>query len=268
MSRPAPLGYDPAFFDALARVEDRHAWFRVRNRTVAEVIAQLGAGRPGLGVLEVGCGSGAVLAAVAAACPAAEVVGMDLFPEALAHARVRTGAPLAAGDAMRPPFGPVFDVVGMFDVLEHLPDDVGALRAQRALLAPGGALALTVPADPALWSYFDEASRHVRRYTEASLAAALRAAGFEVEYLTPMMAALRPLLAAWRRVGAARARDGSGTTAAAAARQDLHVIPVINGVMESVLGRERPRILRRERISAGTSLLAIARPATPPGRRP
>ncbi|MGI9252341.1 MAG: class I SAM-dependent methyltransferase, partial [Thermomicrobiales bacterium] len=239
--------YDPAFFDHLARIEERHAWFRVRNRVVADLVAQLGAGQSdGFRVLDVGCGAGAMLGAIERACPGATITGLDRLPEGLRHARTRTRADLVVGDAMRPPFRSAFDVIGMFDVLEHLPDDVAALRAQRQALAPGGRLMLTVPDDPALWSYFDVAARHVRRYTEASLTAALHDGGYRIEYLTPMMAALAPLLKGYRRFAAGRASMGREL---AATTQDLQVIPGINGLMLQVLGREHGRIMRRERLS-------------------
>jgi SAM-dependent methyltransferase len=250
--------YDPVFFDRLARIEATHAWFQTRNRVVAGLVAELGPDRaPPRYMLEVGCGTGVVMSAISAAVPGALVVGLDLFREGLLHARMAGTQPLVVGDAMRPPFRAVFDVVGMFDVLEHLPDDTGALRALLPVLAPGGALILTVPADPALWSYFDEAARHVRRYTPVTLASVLDSAGYQVEYLTPMMQALRPLLLAYRRLAAIRARNGQ---AQAQVQRDLSVIPVVNDLMRAILSREYGPILRREVLAQGTSLLAIARP--------
>ncbi len=262
MSAPSATGptYDPVFFDRLARIETGHAWFRTRNRVIAGLVAQLRPAR----MLDVGCGTGTVLAAIADECPGVSLAGLDLHPAAVAHARHRLerggAVDLVVGDALRPPFGAVFDAVGMFDVLEHLPDDVAALRAQRAMVRPGGSLILTVPADPALWSYFDEAARHTRRYTGETLAAALAAAGFRVEYLSLMMVPLRPALAAYRRLSAGRARSGG---AARAAMQDLRITPVADPLMGALLARERPRILRRERLAGGTSLIAIARPDGP-----
>src|SRR5260370_11422292 len=88
----------------------------------------------------------------------------------------------------------------MFDVLEHLEDDLGALRAWRLLMADRGRLILTVPAGRALWSYFDEASRHVRRYEIEELRDKLTAAGFEVEFLSPYIGILYPTLWLGRRV--------------------------------------------------------------------
>ena len=149
--------YDPYYFAPLAAIEDRHFWFRARNRTLAALLARLTAPlADGYRVLEVGCGTGNVLRVLEQTCRRGLVVGMDLYGEGLTFARGRTHCPLVRGDMSHPPFEARFDLIGLFDVLEHLADDRRVLRDVRAMLAPGGRLVLTVPAHPELWSYFDE----------------------------------------------------------------------------------------------------------------
>jgi len=70
-----------------------------------------------------------------------------------------------------------------YNVLEHIPDDVGALRAFAGLLRPGGAVVLVVPAFPSAMSEFDLAIGHQRRYRRRSLRTAAEAAGLRVEVL-------------------------------------------------------------------------------------
>lgn len=70
-----------------------------------------------------------------------------------------------------------------FNVLEHIPDDVTALRAMGRLVRPGGAVVLIVPAFPSAMSRFDLAIGHQRRYTRRSLGTALTSAGLRVEQL-------------------------------------------------------------------------------------
>jgi SAM-dependent methyltransferase len=75
------------------------------------------------------------------------------------------------------------------NVLEHIEDDVAALRSMAGLVRPGGAVVLLVPAFPALMSHFDRAVGHVRRYTRASLGQALERAGLaraELRYVNPI----------------------------------------------------------------------------------
>jgi SAM-dependent methyltransferase len=76
-----------------------------------------------------------------------------------------------------------FDTVVCLNVIEHVDDDVGALRNIRASLAPDGRAIVLVPHGPALLGSQDEVLGHRRRYTEASLRAALQAGGLELEQL-------------------------------------------------------------------------------------
>ena len=66
----ATAAFDPAFFSELARVEDRHFWFRARNRLIAGLVGRVVPELPAqYRVLEVGCGNGNVLRHVSQACP-------------------------------------------------------------------------------------------------------------------------------------------------------------------------------------------------------
>jgi len=74
-----------------------------------------------------------------------------------------------------------FDYAYSLNVLEHIDDDVGALRTLRAKLVPGGRLFIYVPAFPSLYTSMDKKVGHVRRYTLATLRASVAGAGFEIE---------------------------------------------------------------------------------------
>jgi SAM-dependent methyltransferase len=258
------VSYDPQFFAKIAAVEDRHFWFRARNRIIAaavrSVVAEL---QPGYRVLEVGCGTGGVLRQLAEVCRGGEVMGMDLYPEAAAFARWRVSCPVTRGDVLNPPPLGEFDVVGVFDVLEHLPDDCSILRGLNRMLRPGEALLITVPAHMSLWSYFDVSSRHCRRYARNELAGRLRETGFRVEYLTEFMAIIFPLVWLGRRLkGGRHTVDRKAATVKTA--DELKITPGVNSVLEFILSKEAHAVARRWRLPFGTSLLAIARkPATP-----
>ena len=87
--------YDRAYFEPLFAIEDRHFWFRTRNKVIATVVSQITANLvPGYRVLEVGCGTANVLRVLEQACPHGMVMGMDLFSEGLQYARRRTTCPL------------------------------------------------------------------------------------------------------------------------------------------------------------------------------
>ena len=136
--------------------------------------------------LEVGCGTGYVLDRLHRAIPGLKLSGSELFEEGLAYARQRLGdaAMLRHADATALGFHDAFDVIGAFDVVEHIEDDRRVLANLYAALRPRGGLLLTVPQHAWLWSDTDVAAHHVRRYREADLVAKLDAAGFEVLRVT------------------------------------------------------------------------------------
>lgn len=254
---PPTTGYDPSYFAHLFAIEERHFWFRSRNAVLTTILRQELPSEGGT-VLEVGCGTGNVLRILAGAAPSALVIGMDSFAEGLAFARSRTNSPLVQGDMHAPPFATKFDLIGLFDVLEHLPDDLQALQDLHEMLDTNGALVITVPAFPSLWSYFDEASHHYRRYTAKTLANQLMAAGLRIDYLTYYMAPIFPLVWLGRRLASLRGEASEERTRQLAVNE-LRIIPGVNAAISGILMIERHIVRSRLQLPFGTSLLAIAR---------
>ena len=89
-------------------------------------------------------------------------------------------AELLQMDARAIPFVEHFDIIGMFDVLEHIEDDRGVLEQTHRALRPGGGLIITVPQHRFLWSRYDEHAHHVRRYAADEIAEKVTAAGFRI----------------------------------------------------------------------------------------
>lgn len=266
---PAPqtvcASYDPTRFKRVFAVEDRHFWFRARNHILAALVAQLTAKlASGYRVLEVGCGTGNTLRALEQAGTRGTIIGMDLFGEGLRYARQRFSCALVQGDMQKPPFKTEFHLIGLFDVLEHLTDDRQVLHDLHTMLIPNGALLLTVPAHPSLWSYRDEVAHHRRRYTRTELAAKLEEAGYQVEYLTPYMTSIFPLVWGGRRVAGLLNRQSAQTSSHRQELQELddmemQIRPGLNGLLTFLLTQEARLMRRRYRLPFGTSLLAIAR---------
>jgi len=165
---------------------------------------------------------------------------------------------LVQGDVRHCPFGKPFDLIGMFDVLEHVPEDLETLRALRDALAPGGRLMLTVPAHQYLWSYFDEAARHCRRYSSREIRERLVEAGFEVEFQSQFMTCIFPLVWLFRRVSSWNQRPGPEDAKALTLRE-FRVVPVINGLLAALLRLEALWLSRGYRLPIGTSLIVVAR---------
>jgi SAM-dependent methyltransferase len=183
-------------FELLAAGEREHWWFRGRRRLIERTLQYLAPGTTAQ-ILDVGCGVGGNLELLARF---GHVKGFESESGALTQARARHIGHLEPGALPTPlPFaGELFDIVGMFDVLEHLEHPVDCLAALRARMAEHGRLVITVPALPWLWGPHDEQHHHFRRYTRGQLVAHLEAAGFAVEYASYANMLLLPLAIAQR----------------------------------------------------------------------
>lgn len=200
-------GLDPAWADALEHLLRNEADLAFRRR-VPMVVRYLDP-CPGDRILDCGCGMGFTLRALSRLCDCT-LVGVDRNPAALARAALELGgqARLARADALRLPFASSsFDKVLMTEVLEHLPDDVAALREVRRVLRVGGRYVISVPNqkypfwwDPVnkllegwlgrhvpshIWWAAGIWADHMRLYSPASLRQVLEGNGFQVEELRP-----------------------------------------------------------------------------------
>jgi SAM-dependent methyltransferase len=253
--------YDPTMFATLASAEDNHFWFRSRNHIIGSLVKDIVADLPpDYRLLEIGCGTGNVLRVLESVCVDGTVVGMDLFLEGLVHARTRTHCGLVQGDVHSPPFRTRFHLIGLFDVIEHLANDIEILSATNRLLVEDGILIVTVPAHPELWSYFDEL-HHYRRYGADELHEKLISAGYEVLFLSQYMMSIYPLVWIGRRLAdrmdkrpksdAKRTQDLT--------KQELRSIPLVNNLLTWTLSQELHWLRHKRALPLGTSLVAIAR---------
>ena len=244
------VNYEERHFARQARFEAGHFWFRARNRTIVWALQRY---FPEAGsFFEIGCGTGFVLAGIAAALPAIRLVGAEALPAGLAFARRRLPhAEFMQMDARCIPFVDEFDVVAAFDVLEHIEEDEAVLRELHQAVRPGGGLLLTVPQHRWLWSAVDVVAGHVRRYQSAELALKVRAAGFEIIRSTSFVTLPLPAMFAVRRRASASRSSG--------AEAELAVGRVPNLILEYTLELERTLIRLGANLPVGGSRLVIAR---------
>ena len=249
-------GFDAAAFDFLARVELDHFWFVARRRLIVALTRKYAIAARSF--LEVGCGSGNVINAVAASRPWNRIAGIDAHPHGLSLARARVPAPveLLQADARTLPFRCAFDLIGAFDVLEHIAEDEGVIAGIRAALADGGIFLCAVPQHPALWSGSDDVAHHVRRYERGELERKIAAGGFQILFSTSYAVSLLPLMALRRSLAA---RFDTKTDPLTIARKELAVSPAANRILSLMLDVETALTRRGIRWPAGGSRVVAAR---------
>ena len=138
---PSPRIFEPAYYDRLREIEHRHWWSRGMRRAMAALLEPHVARAGSLRVLDVGCGTGVLLESVRRWPLAGRPVGLDIAPEAIAHAGPRDIAALVRGDGSELPFREgVFDLVLCVDTVQHLsPSAAGRVVAEiRRVLRPHG----------------------------------------------------------------------------------------------------------------------------------
>jgi SAM-dependent methyltransferase len=190
--------YPSAGFDVTAEVEDRSFWCRTRNRVLRQVFTRFVDSSRRIEMLEIGCGIGGVLKELRT-LPNLSLTGSEIYLKGLRYARERIpDVKFIQVDATTMPFNQAFDVIGAFDVLEHVVDDVAVIARVREALRPGGKFVITVPQYQWMWSRLDEVVEHKRRYSRADMVGKLRAAGFTIEYTTSFVTVLFPLMVAQR----------------------------------------------------------------------
>lgn len=252
------VSYPESGHDTLFEIEDRSWWFRHRSACIVAAVRR----SPPVGtIVEIGGGNGVVSAALSAAGFSTLLV--EPGAAGIRNARRRGLEPViqasfhAAG--LRPGSLPA---IGLFDVLEHLPDDTAFLRDLRTALAPDGHLYLTVPAHRVLWSPEDVAAGHQRRYGTRMLRRRLGAAGFQVEKMTQIFWPL-PLPILLARSLAARIGWREDRGAAARTAEYVAPGPLVELLVRAALAPERALVARGWGSPLGSSLLAVARPAAP-----
>lgn len=176
-----------AAFKQFATLERTHWWFAGRRGLYLPLLAEVlrrdrGATATDLSVMDVGCGVGGFLGPLAMF---GRVVGLELDEPSIAWCRDRGYPATAVALSETLPVRPASqDLVCLWDVIEHTPDDLPVLQEVRRSLKPGAHVAISVPAYPFLFANNDRVAHHYRRYTRGSLVRSVKAAGLEVRKAT------------------------------------------------------------------------------------
>lgn len=234
-------------YQQMAELDDRHWWYRARRHIIAELIRREVRPRSDARILEIGCGTGHNLAMLGGF---GHVDGLELDDEARALSEQRLGRkvmssplPELAGVADRH-----YDLIGAFDVIEHIDDDDAALASIAAKLKPGGKFVMTVPAHQWMWSAHDVVNHHKRRYSKRSLKQLVERSPMQLDKVGYFNSLLFPLAVAERAASKLRGKDSA----------DVKLPPVpLNTALEKIFQAEG-YLVGRLPLPPGLSLFAIA----------
>jgi SAM-dependent methyltransferase len=251
--RARPLDYPDDANAFCFGVEEASFWFRHRNRVIVEAVRRR---PPGGAIADIGAGNGYVSLALQQA--GFETIVIEPGPVGAGNARDRGLSPVVCATLEEAGFeNGTLAAAGLFDVLEHIADDLGFLAVLRERLAPGARVYVTVPAFQALWSAEDELVGHHRRYSIPTLADSLRRCGYGMEYasyfFSPLPLPLFVLRTLPSRLGIRTSLDPAKTKA------ELQPSPLVGRAMTRLLAYEAGVVRRGRRIPFGTSCLAVAR---------
>lgn len=243
-------------YGTMYNLEDFYWWFVGRRKLVEEILGKEAEEHGALRILDVGCGTGANLAAFRRYGSA---IGIDFSQEALALCGRREVDAVCMAQVEKLPFPDhIFDVITALDLLEHTDDDLVALREMQRVCKPGGLLIIIVPAYGFLWSEHDEALKHRRRYTAHELRNKISVTGFDLRRSTYFITALFWPILAWR-IYQGLFQNNS------VPRTSMHILPPwLNSLLVRLLDVER-WCLRGMNLPFGVSAVALAR--KPPDER-
>lgn len=238
-------------FSGLAAMESSHWWFRARNQILLWILSTKI--RPKINYLEVGCGTGFVLEAVARKFSWLNLEATEYYGAGLHVAKQRTPSclfremdALVMNDCNR------YECIGCFDVLEHIENDEVVISNFYQALQPSGSLILTVPQHLWLWSAADDFAHHMRRYSRREMFTKLRRVGFKITYASSFVSLLLPLMAAQRFGGPRKATEDYTIN------DILDVNPILDRILYVTMLLEFALLKLGIRFPAGGSLVVVA----------
>ncbi|MFZ2399735.1 MAG: class I SAM-dependent methyltransferase [Smithella sp.] len=246
-------------FDATAHArlfqqESNCFWFPERNKLIIWAMNKYFPNTESL--LEIGCGTGYVLSGLSSAFPEKKYTGADIFTSGLKFAASRVPqANFIQMDARHIPFNNEFDVVGAFDMIEHVEEDEQALSQMYKAVRHGGGIIATVPQHKWLWSAVDDYGFHKRRYTRAMFGEKITKSGFEVVKITSFMSFLLPIIVLRR----GRYLFYSKEIIEETTKEEIKINPVLNYLFSLICMVETRMIKAGVPFPAGGSLLCIAK---------
>ena len=241
--------YEAHHLESLREVEDTHFWSSSRRDKICQTFDRHVDKQAS--ILEIGGGTGYVAEKLLEKGFSVDMA--DIHSNGLCFAKKRGIQKLFQFDLFYPPFEKEYDVVCLFDVLEHLKEEKKALACLKKILKPGGKLIFTVPAHGWLWSRDDHIAGHERRYTKKYAEKVLAEGGFELLKMEYFFSAIIPFLYLRRLL-----RKDGGDSISQVKTVDFSIHPLFNSIFKCATKTEffLQNYLPNK---VGGSLLALAR---------
>ncbi len=237
---------DRIVYDRMAAHDSTHWWYRARRDILADYITREAGLPKDARILEIGCGTGHNLPMLAG-FGTVDAIEIDEAARDIASARLGKPVGTAPLPALTGVDRGAYDLIAVLDVVEHIDDDVAALKSMADCLTPGGKILVTVPAHAWMWSAHDKVNHHHRRYSKATLDTAIRTAGLTHNGLRYFNSLLFPAAVAARLAGRLTGKDDS---------DDSPPPKPLNAAFEAIFRLER-HLVGRVPLPPGLSIVTL-----------
>lgn len=244
--------FDSNLFSTLEGASDKHFWYLGRRLVIYNMIKSFY--NKDMKMLEMGCGVGGV--AKYLYHKEIDIEASDIYLNVLKMLKEKLDIKCYQLDATNIPFEEQYDIIGIFDVLEHIDNDDNVLENINYALKKNGRIVITVPALKFLWSYCDNVAKHKRRYMKKMLKEKLEEVGFHVEKISYMFCFLSPIFILGRLAGNFFTKYSKQKVSLV--ENELKIIPVLNTIFNYVMKIES-YIIKHVNLPFGTSLIVVAR---------
>jgi SAM-dependent methyltransferase len=252
--------YDQADFSTLVQMQEKHFWYRGRHKFILSMLDKYCSNKNSCSsAIDLGGGAGGWInylhqyqatkfcnLALGDSSTVALSMASSILPPSVKKYHV---------DLMDLRMNAEWDAIFMLDVIEHLPDDLGAIEQARDALKPGGLLLITAPAFKKFWSYNDELALHLRRYSKADFEGLAKKASMQILDVRYFMFFLSPLYILSRKL---KNLDDLSYEEKKLIMHKQHQIPqyFVNNLFEAIFSFESI-LIPYLRFPWGTSLIGV-----------
>ncbi len=253
------LMYDENFHKELIKLEDNNFWFISRNKRIEHILDKYVKSQFD-NFLEIGCGTGYVTKMIAKKFPDKKIYASEYLLSGLNEAKERlknlNNVSLISLDARKIQSKNKYDIIGAFDVIEHISEEDIVLKEINNSLKKNGKFIFSVPQHQFLWSIYDDLGFHKRRYSRKYLLQKLKENNFEIIYINSFNSLLLPAMYVSRFLNKFKKKEEFDIM------DELKISNFLNGVLKKILNFEYFLSKIGINFRFGGSLIGIAKKKT------